>query len=329
MLDRLWVFSVSKATAQNRVAVLGASSVVGTCLVQTLAQNRWQVTAFSRHASKQFFCGVVWRPLPLTQSPPSQQAAPQVDGGVTPNWICVAPIWSLPDYFDLFNELGAERIVVLSSTSRFTKKDSSDPQEHAMAVRLAQAEESVQKWAQSRGVEWIILRPTLIYGLGQDKNIAEIARFITRFGFFPLVEGASGLRQPVHVTDVVCACLSALQTSCVANRAFNISGGETLSYRDMVSRVFLALGRRPRLPTVPLWVFRLALTLLHFLPRYRDWSLSMVSRMRVDMVFDHAEAAQELNFKPGKFLLTTNDLPLTLEAKSKPHSPSERTLFRF
>ena len=97
------------------------------------------------------------------------------------------------------------------------------------------------------GVDWVILRPTLIYGLGQDKNISEIVRLIRRFGFFPLVGQAKGLRQPVHAEDVATACLSALEKTDVVNRAYNLSGGETLSYREMINRVFTALGRRPRL----------------------------------------------------------------------------------
>ena len=41
------------------------------------------------------------------------------------------------------------------------------------------------------------------------------------------------------------------------NRAYDIAGGETLSYRRMVERIFAAEGRRPVTPTVPLAAFRL------------------------------------------------------------------------
>jgi nucleoside-diphosphate-sugar epimerase len=215
----------------------------------------------------------------------------------------------LPDYFGLLDAQGARRVVVLSSTSRFTKDDSSDPEEQAIALRLADAEARVQEWAKNRGVEWVILRPTLIYGWGRDKNIAEIARFIRRFGFFPLFGEANGLRQPIHAADVAGACVAALQTTGAANRAYNISGGETLTYRDMVGRIFTALGLRPRLLTVPLWTFRLALTVLHRLPRYRQWSTAMAERMNRDLVFDHSEAARDLAFEPRFFVLSAEDLP--------------------
>lgn len=329
MLVGCWGLGVADAEGQkNRIGVLGATSLVGGCLLPLLTGAGWQVTAFSRRAVGRLGDGVAWRRLPLAEYPSPQHSAgttshsirspkdgsqvagyPQKGDSVTPHWICVAPIWVLPDYFDLLEAQGAQRVVVLSSTSRFTKDGSADPEEQAVALQLAEAEARVREWAESRGVEWVILRPTLIYGLGRDKNIAEIARFIHRFGFFPLFGKANGLRQPIHAADVAGVCITALTLPAVVNRAYNISGGETLAYRDMVTRVFSALGRRPRLLTVPLWAFRLAMAMLRRLPRYRHWSVAMAERMGRDLVFDHAEAARDLGFKPRAFVLAAGDLP--------------------
>ncbi len=203
---------------------------------------------------------------------------------------------------------GARRVIALSSTSRFTKDDSSDPDERAVALRLADSESCVQAWAESHGVEWIILRPTLIYGLGRDKNIAEITRFVRRFGFFPLLGKAKGLRQPLHAQDVAGACIAALGSSDAVNNAYNLSGGETIAYRDMVARVFSALGGPVRLLPVPLHVFRFAVALLRLLPQYRNWSSAMAERMNRDLVFDHSEATHDFGFKPKPFVLNAEDV---------------------
>ena len=133
--------------------------------------------------------------------------------------------------------------------------------------------------------------------------------YIRRFGFFPVLGLAQGLRQPIHVEDVAGVCVSALQARDVANRAYNIAGGETISYRQMVIRVFGALGRRARLLSLPLWVFRLAVTILRRLPRYRRWSAAMAERMNGDLVFDHADLVRDLGFKPRGFALGAEDLP--------------------
>ena len=280
-----------------RVGVLGASSLVGECLLPMLRDAGWRVVAFSRRAAESGF-GVEWRQLPFTE------VAAEIS-----HWICVAPIWVLPDYFAVIEAAGARRIVVLSSTSRFTKVGSGDTAENVVAAKLIDSEARVRAWAESRGIEWVILRPTLIYGLGRDKNISEIACFIRRFGFFPVLGEAKGLRQPIHAVDVAGACVSALQATDAANRAYNISGGETLFYREMVISVFDALSRRPRLLTVPLWAFRLAVSMLRCLPRYRQWSTAMAERMNRNLVFDHADAVRDLGFKPRGFALAAEDLP--------------------
>lgn len=279
------------------IGVLGARGLVGHCLLPRLVEHGWQVVAYSRQAQPPM-PDVAWRLL----SPPAT-AEPLAC------WICLAPIWVLPDYFPLIASSGARRIVALSSTSRFTKVASGNQADAAVAARLSEAESRLQAWAGRRGVEWVILRPTLIYGLGQDKNITEMARFIRRFGFFPLLGQAIGLRQPIHAGDVASACIAALQTPGATSLAYNIAGGETLSYRDMVGRVFAALGRQPRLLTVPQWTFSLAVALLRCLPRYRQWSAAMAERMNRDQVFDYGDAARDFAFAPRPFALTRDDLP--------------------
>lgn len=286
----------------ERVGVLGAGSIVGKILLPMLGQSGRRVLAFSRKEHADSGGGVEWHRL--SQSP---GAAQELRGEVS-RWICLAPIMVLPDYFPLLEAHGVQRVVALSTTSRFTKERSSDLAEQALANRLVRGEEQLAQWAEKNGVEWVVLRPTLIYGYGLDRNVNEIARFIRRFGFFPVLGSAQGLRQPVHASDVAAVCLAALQRPEAANRAYDISGGETLAYREMITRVFEVLKRRPRLLEIPLWMFRLALQLLKIVPRFRNWSPAMAERMNQDMVFDHAEAARDLSFAPKPFLPTKEDV---------------------
>jgi nucleoside-diphosphate-sugar epimerase len=291
---------------EAKVAVLGGASLVGRCLLSQLQQAGCKTVAFSRRQPLDVANGTVaWHPMPPLG------AQENLAAGVfdIPFWICVAPIWVLPAYFSWLESCGVRKVVALSSTSRFSKIRSTDPDELRLVTRLAEAEARVQAWAESRGIEWVVLRPTIIYGQGQDKNLAEIARFIRRFRFFPLFGSALGLRQPIHAADVAGACFSALQSSQSSNHAYNLSGGETLTYRDMVARVFIALGKAPRLLTVPLWVFRLALLLLRCLPRYRHWTAAMAERMNQDLVFEHSAAQRDLGFNPRGFALTAEDVP--------------------
>ena len=292
---------------RQRVGVLGAASLVGESLLPLLVGAGWQVMAYSRRMVNRANDGrVLWRRL---EAASASHAHPAGEDAAIPFWLCLAPLWVLPDHFPLIEAAGARRIVVLSSTSRFTKVGSSDTAEQANAAQLIAGEARLQAWAASRGIEWVILRPTLIYGHGRDRNITEIARLVRRFGFFPLLGKAAGLRQPVHADDVASACAAALLSSAASNCAYNLSGGEVLPYREMVVRIFAAMHRRPRLVMIPLDAFRLAIRCLRCMPRYRHWSPAMVERMNRDMVFDHADAARDLNFSPRPFQIASDDLP--------------------
>ena len=284
---------------EKRIGVLGASSLVGDYLLPTLANDGWTVAAFSRTDRSSTQGAIDWHRWPVTASDSVTEIR---------NWISLLPIWMLPDFFPFLEQTGARRLVALSSTSRFVKSDSSDASERVVAEKLASGEQHVRDWATLYGMEWLILRPTLVYGGGRDKNLSEMARFITRFGFFPIFAGGRGLRQPIHARDVASACASAIGNISVSNRAYDISGADTLTYRDMVREVFRGLGRSPRLVPVPLWSARLVLSLVRLHPRYRHWSVAMLERMGQDLVFDHTQAARDFSFRPKRFVFTPEDV---------------------
>lgn len=287
-----------------KTGLLGANSLVGECVISRLSKDGRHTVAFSRHPPAGITKpGVRW--LQLLASLPTHPEVPLIK-----NWLCVAPIWVLPQYFSMIEACGARRVVALSSTSLFVKKDSSDRGEQHIARRLAKGEHALRVWAEARGIEWVILRPTLIYGRGRDKNLTELIRFVRRWAFFPLLGQAGGLRQPVHAEDVAAASVSALTVPAAANQTYNLSGGETLPYREMVCRVFASVGKLPHLVTIPRWLFRLGVSVLRLLPRYRHWTVEMAERMNRDLVFDHADAARDLGFSPRLFALSPEDLPV-------------------
>jgi nucleoside-diphosphate-sugar epimerase len=288
--------------SEHRAGVLGASSLVGRYLLPLLTLHGWNVTAFSRSIHRAEDSQVRWFKL-------SQEGLETIPDSPIPAWICAAPIWVLPQYFKLLEDHGARVVVALSSTSSETKISSPDTAEKVIADHLLQGEARFRQWAEEQGVRWVILRPTLIYGGGQDKNIAEIARIIRRFGFFPLVGMGTGLRQPVHAEDVAKVCVSALCGSPSQSAVYHLSGGETLRYRDMIGRVFEAMGRRPCMPVLPLWVFKIVLSFIRWLPRYQHWSIAMALRMNKDQVFDCTAAVHDLGFMPRPFFIEKKDLP--------------------
>ena len=218
------------------VGVLGATSFLGRRLLERLqapdppgaetsAAGR-RLFAFTRAAAATPDASgrVRWRRFPIDHATWRE---------TIPHWVAVCPLWAVPEHFPLLEASGARRLVALSSTSRFTKRESTDAAERSLAARLAAAEDEVIAAARARGIVATIFRPTMIYDGSHDRNVTAIAAFIRRYRFFPVVGAAAGLRQPVHADDVVAACETALARDGETD-AYELSGGEILSYREMV-----------------------------------------------------------------------------------------------
>ncbi|MDB5454658.1 MAG: epimerase [Caulobacter sp.] len=280
-------------TTQNPLAtpvlVLGASSLIGGYLLDRLRARDIDPVAVSR----QPVADACWVDADLTDPRLAERLTPA--GTV----FCLAPIWLLPAALPALKARGATRLVAFSSTSRFTKSDSPEPSERAVAKALAQAEAAVIAFCEAEGIAWTILRPTLIYAEGRDGNVSRLASLIGRFGVLPLSGHGDGLRQPVHADDLAAGALAAATAPAAADHAYDLTGGETLTYRAMAGRVFEGLGRQPRLLSLPPALFKLMLTLAKpFLP---GATATMGARMARDLTFDSAAARRDFGWAPRDF----------------------------
>jgi uncharacterized protein YbjT (DUF2867 family) len=97
------------------------------------------------------------------------------------------------------------------------------------------------------------------------------------------------------------ACVQSLDAPASYNKAYNLSGGETLAYVDMVRRIFETLGRKPVFIPVPIWAFRIAVRLARLHPRFAHLTADMALRMQADLVFDHQDATRDFGYQPGRF----------------------------
>jgi nucleoside-diphosphate-sugar epimerase len=280
---------------KHHALVTGATSQIGHFLLPRLQTAGFTVTAFSRKSlpnTEQ----VIWQAADLQTFSLSIHQPSLL--------FHLAPLPLLPPLLArLPNDAPLTRVIAFSSTSRFTKATSYDLTEQAIAAQLIQAETELIAECQARHVAWTLFRPTLIYGCGIDKNVSLIARFIRRFGFFPLLGQGVGLRQPVHADDLAAACLQACQSSAAINKAYNLSGGQTLSYRDMVESIFHQLGKKSCIISIPLPLFKLMTYAIRWLPSYAHLSTAMIARMNQDLCFDHTAASQDFGYIARQFLI--------------------------
>ena len=276
--------------AQPKSLVIGATGLVGSYIVEQLLLSGQHPMALSR--SPRHAADIDWLRGDLEQ--PDTLDFPSVTTlYCTANAVLVAD--ALPRLFSP----SLKRLVVFSSTSVLTKQETEVAAERDMIRRLVEAEQRIAAACEQHGVAWTILRPTLIYGAGRDTNITPLSRLIRRFGFMPLVGGAGGLRQPVHAEDLAIGAITAASSPAAANKIYALAGGETVTYREMIGRIFDGLKLPRRFISVPLFLWRASFVLIK--PLYPSANVAMGTRMMKDMTFDTTPAMQDFGWKPRNF----------------------------
>jgi nucleoside-diphosphate-sugar epimerase len=280
----------SDNTLKTPILVLGATSLIGGHLMARLAEEGFDPVAISRRPPAGDAC---WVDGDLTDPDVGERLPPAA------TVFSLSPIWLLPALLPGLKARGMVRLIAFSSTSRFTKVASPEAGERAVAKALIDAEQAVETWCAEHGVAWTILRPTLIYDEHHDENVSRIARLVTRFHVMPLSGRGEGLRQPVHAADLAVGALSAAKASATKDRAYDLVGGEILTYRAMVDRIFDGLGKTPRSLPMPTWLFSLLMRLAK--PFYPGATAAMGTRMGQDLTFDSSPAARDFGWSPRAF----------------------------
>lgn len=279
--------------------VFGATGQIGEPLVARLRADGWRVTAVSRRAHRDE-PGLGW----LRGEFAAMAALPaSVDAIVSCGPLDAFSHWYARDGIE------AARVVAFGSTSATVKQHSVDPDERDVAQRLRLAEDRLATAAVAHSAKLTLLRPTLVYGTARDATLSRIARIAQRMHAFPLPRRAVGLRQPVHVADLANAAVDCIPAAAAHDAAFDLPGGETLPYREMVRRVLRVLEPPARLVELPLPVFEFAVRLAQSRGIATGFGDAAIERMRRDLVFDAAPARAAFGYAPRAFAPTASMFP--------------------
>ncbi len=118
------------------------------------------------------------------------------------------------------------------------------------------SEARVRELSREHGMEYVILRPTAVYG-PRDERLVKLFRSVAK-GRFPLFGRGEGRRHMVYVTDLAQAFMQACVVPAAANKEFIIAGPEAVTLHEMLKTLAKVADRRsfgPKLPLKPmLWL---------------------------------------------------------------------------
>ena len=186
---------------------------------------------------------------------------------------------------------GIRKAVFVSTTAVTTKLPAPSKR-----VRLA-AEQTVKE----SGLDWTIIRPTMIYGKPGDRNLSRLIALLRRSPVVPLPGGGKRLQQPVHVEDVAAAILAAVATDASSHHTYSIAGPQPLSLRTLVLTTGLAVGRKPILVSLPLGPTTTAVRAYERFAKRPRLKVEQLERLSEDKAFSIDDAIRDLGYSPRSF----------------------------
>lgn len=183
-----------------------------------------------------------------------------------------------------------KKVVAVGSTWKYTRFAN----ERAEQVRKA------EQALINSGLEWVMLHPSMIYGLNEEKTVSRLLTWLKKIPVVPLPGGGKTLVQPVHADDIVEALTTAVLNPAMNQQAFVLAAHQPVTYYEMVKICGELLGKKVWVLPVPTWLLKMMAKVLKFTPLKGKLREDQIDRLTEDKNFD----VRPIEMMLGRNLLT-------------------------
>lgn len=262
---------VDKAGQDRRVVVTGAAGFVGTHTCRALANAGWKVLALVRNPAK---AAERLGHLPVEIRVGDLRDAPylrsSVDGAYAVVHLAAVAIEHHGDNYQSANVDTTRGVLEAAFAARVPRlihmsqngSDSSSP------FRFLRSKGEAQDMVAASGLEWTILRPSVIFG-PEDAFVNVLASIVRLTPLvLPLPGNGEARFQPIAVTDVAAVIARSLADDSTRKAMFPLGGPAALTLRQMAERILVAMGTRRQIVGLPTGAMRPLVALIsHLLPK--------------------------------------------------------------
>jgi nucleoside-diphosphate-sugar epimerase len=148
---------------------------------------------------------------------------------------------------------------------------------------------------------WAILRPSLIYGRHDTKNVAALVRAARFWPIIPAVGGSAVKLQPLYVGDLVNAFESLVEGKGRSGATYTVSGPRQERLLDMIRTIQDCIGRKAPILPVSLTAVRSVITLADRILPFMNLPVQQLRSLHDHPVYRSDDAVRDLGFAPRPF----------------------------
>ncbi len=196
-----------------------------------------------------------------------------------------------PNIINSCKQMNVKRAVFVSTTGIFTKLNPD-----SKAIRL-----EAERLIKESGLDYTIIRPTMIYGTPRDRNMWRLVRYLKKISILPILGDGTYLQQPVYVKDLANAIIKAYESPISVKKEYNISGARALTYNEVIDLTAKALGKKVIKMHVPIKLSYNLLKVYEKVSKKPILKAEQVLRLNENKAFSHEEATADFGYNPLGF----------------------------
>jgi len=274
-----------------KVFVTGATGFTGSRVVPLLLKNGFDVRCLYRASSDRSLLNgldVEWSLGDVSDTASLTSAMQGTDALVN---IASLGFGHADSIIRATKDAGIKRAIFISTTAIFTQLNASSKK-----VRVA-AELAIE----TSGLDYTILRPTMIYGSPRDRNMWRLIKFMRLSPIVPIFGDGKYLQQPIYVDDVAAAVLGCLKADITIGKSYNITGKYALTYNEVIDTIAKAMNKRVLKIHIPSELVVSTLKLFEKIRIPFPIKAEQVLRLNENKDFSYAEAEKDFGFSPLSF----------------------------
>lgn len=246
---------------KDKIFVTGAAGFVGSHLVPFLVNEGYKVTSLVRNEDE-------------ARRIPSRSNIAIGDLAQTGEWqdkldshnvlihLAAEIASKIPQDFKRNNTL-ATRNLIRAAKRANVKKIILFSSAAVTSIRLdwyAKTKKQQEEIVVASKIPYTIIRPSMIYGPGDTKNIGWLISMVKKLPIIPIPGGGNFGRQPLYIQDI-CKVVLELISASRPKKIYEIHGTEYVTMKEMVKVIKNALGLKRPTVAVPLFTLKLAVWL--------------------------------------------------------------------
>jgi NADH dehydrogenase len=156
----------------------------------------------------------------------------------------------------------------------------------------AQSKREAEKIIINSGLNYTIFRPTIVYGKGDNKNIAQLIKWAKKYHIIPIVGSGDYKVQPIYVEDLTNLIIKVIFDPLSFKKIYPLGGKDILSFNQLAEVIKKNLDKKIKIIHLPLRFLQI-LAKIKLLPyRFREKLIDIT----LDKIANNDALIKDFNF---------------------------------